>query len=663
MEKLLGRKNIIVYFLLLFAPLFGCAQSSSESENEKLDGDKNQLQYTNSPYLLQHADNPVNWYPWGEEAFAKAKREDKPIFLSIGYSTCYWCHVMERKVFMDKDIAAKMNKQFINIKVDREERPDVDRVYMTAVRALTGGGGWPMSVFLTPELKPFFGATYIPPEGSGDRPGFSQLADRIDDAWKNQRSQIINQAEKVTNHIKETSSPDPKPQKVTEEALLSGFESLKQRYDTEYGGFGSAPKFPQPSNLDFLLAYYKYSGNKEALEMVDFTLQEMAKGGMYDHIGEGFHRYATDQQWRVPHFEKMLYDQAQLANTYLRGYETTENEQYARVAKEILQFTGRWFYNPDGGFYSALNAESEPPENPESEKEEGAFYLWTKAGIERHLPEQQAKVFNFYYGVEADGNAVKDPHNVFTGKNILYINRSVGETAGQFGLTEQKTKQLLKQAEEALFNIRMERPKPFLDDKIVLSWNGLMISAYANAYNRLNNATYLEKAEQSYQFIMDNMYQEDTGTFKRRYRAGEVQFDAQMVDYAYLVQGLIDLYKATGNDTYLDNAKQFTDKQIELFYDEDNGGFYDTGSKNNNLLVRTKEFYDSARPSGNSVSVHNLVRLAEITESEKYTTKAQETIRYFGKYLNESPAAMPQMLQALNVHFNTYQASKSPERN
>jgi len=652
-----SQPNIILYTILLFTALFGCGQNNA---NHELDGEKNQLQHSNSPYLLQHADNPVNWYPWGEEAFKKAEREDKPIFLSIGYSTCYWCHVMERKVFMDEEIAVQMNKNFVNIKVDREERPDVDRVYMTAVRALTGGGGWPMSVFLTPDLKPFFGATYIPPEGQGERPGFSELANRIYNAWQNNRSEVIKQANRLTDHIKENSSPDLEPQNVNADALTSAFESFKGRYDAEYGGFGSAPKFPQPSNIDFLLAYYKEMGTKKALEMVEFTLQKMGASGTYDHLGKGFHRYSTDEQWRVPHFEKMLYDQAQLANSYLKGYKITGNKAFAEIARQILDFTNRWFYHPEGGFYSALNAESPPPENPDGEEEEGAYYLWTKSEIENHLPEQQANIFNHYYGVEANGNALKDPHNVFTGKNILYVNHTVAETANHFELSEQKTKKILKQAEETLYNIRIERPKPFLDDKIVLSWNGLMISAYANAYRILDNEAYLEHAEKSFRFIMDTMYQEETGTFKRRFRAGEARFDAHLADYAYFVQGLIDLYHATDKKSYLDYAIRFTDKQNELFYDPENGAFYDTGSKNNNLLVRTKEFYDGARPSGNSVSVHNLVRLAQLTGNEVYAQKAKASIQYFGKYLNQSPAAMPEMLQALTIYLNSNLASADP---
>lgn len=650
------RKLLLISLQLILLFAVSCTQNTEESKaqdaNNAEQDYQNQLQYSNSPYLLQHADNPVDWYPWGEKAFQKAEQEGKPIFLSVGYSTCYWCHVMERKVFMNEDIASKMNQYFINIKVDREQRPDVDRVYMNAVRAMTGGGGWPMSVFLTPELKPFFGATYIPPygrqTGNGQKStGFDQLTEQISSVWQNQRQQVIKQAEKVTQHIKETASPDLEPQKVSSSVLQTAFSSISGRYDSQYGGFGNAPKFPRPPNLDFLLQYHKDSGNQKALEMVEFTLQKMAAGGMYDHIGEGFHRYSTDTQWRVPHFEKMLYDQAQLVNTYLEAYRITGNQQFATVAQDVLAFVDRKFYNPEGGFYSALNAESHPPENTEAQEEEGAFYVWTKSQIGESLPEHQAEVFKYVYGVEADGNALRDPHNVFTGKNILYKAHDISEAAEQFGLNQDEVEQLLEEAEQTLFEIRNERPKPFLDDKIVLSWNGLMISAYANAYSVLGDQQYKQHAVQSVQFLLDKLYNSDTGQFKRTYRGGEAEFSANMEDYAYLVKGLLDLYEATDNEQWLDYASQFTDTQIELFYDSENGAFYDTSMEDKKLLIRTKESYDGARPSGNSVAINNLVRLADVTGNSEYEQKATESIQYFGSLLNDRPSGMPQMLVGL----------------
>jgi uncharacterized protein YyaL (SSP411 family) len=649
------RKLLLVALQITLLTTFGCAQDKVESEAQDPPADnQNRLQHSNSPYLLQHADNPVNWYPWGEEAFEKAEEEDKPIFLSVGYSTCYWCHVMERKVFMNEEIASKMNEYFVNIKVDREQRPDVDRVYMNAVRAMTGGGGWPMSVFLTPDLKPFFGATYIPPYGHETEDGrkstgFNQLTDRMNSVWQNQRQQVIKQAEKVTQHIKETASPDLEPEKISSSVLQTAYSSISGRYDSDYGGFGSAPKFPRPSNLDFLLRYHQDSGNEKALDMVAFTLQKMASGGMYDHIGEGFHRYSTDEQWRVPHFEKMLYDQAQLTNTYLKAYQITNSEQYANVANNVLEFVDRKFYNPEGGFYSALNAESHPPENPEAQEEEGAFYVWTKSQIDEALPQQQANVFNYVYGVEEDGNALQDPHDVFTGKNILYKEYDASEAAQEFDMSREKVNKLLEEAKQTLFEIRSERPKPFLDDKIVLSWNGLMISAYANAYNVLGDEQYKEHAVESVQFLMDKLYNSDTGKFKRTYRDGEAEFTANMEDYAYLVKGLLDLYEATENEQLLDYATEFTDTQIDLFYDSENGAFYDTRMEDKYLLIRTKESYDGARPSGNSVAIKNLVRLADLTGNSEYEEKATESIRYFGPLLNQRPSGMPKMLQGLSI--------------
>lgn len=650
------RKYIVLVLQLLIFTFFGCGQKAEESQaQDHSSNTQNHLQDEKSPYLLQHADNPVNWYPWGDQAFEKAAEENKPIFLSIGYSTCYWCHVMERKVFMDEDIASKMNRYFVNVKVDREERPDVDRVYMSAVRAMTGGGGWPMSVFLTPDLEPFFGATYIPPydqqgnSGQQGSTGFNELTDQINSVWQNQRQEVIQQANKITDHIKENASPELEPENVTSSALENALGAYENRYDKRYGGFGDAPKFPRPSSLDFLLQYYQDFSDEKALEMTEFTLQKMAAGGMYDHIGDGFHRYSTDEQWRVPHFEKMLYDQAQLVNTYLKAYRITGIQQYADVSRKTLEFVDREFYNPEGGFYSALNAESHPPENPESEEEEGAFYVWTKSQIDEVLSDQQAEVFNYVYGVEAAGNALQDPHNVFTGKNILYKNHDASEAAEQFELNEKKVNQLLKESEEILFNIRKERPKPFLDDKIVLSWNGLMISAYANAYRILEDEQYKEHATKSARFLMDKLFNSETNQFKRRYRDGEARFDANMEDYAYLVKGLLDLYEATGNEKWLNQSTQFTDTQIELFYDAENGAFYDTSMEGKNLLIRTKESYEGARPSGNSVAVVNLIRLSELTDNAEYEEKALETIRYFGSPLNQRPSGMPKMLKGLSL--------------
>jgi len=651
-------RYIIIALQLVLLTFVGCAQNAEQSKaqsSSSRDADgQNRLKDSNSPYLLQHADNPVDWYPWGEEAFEKAEEENKPIFLSIGYSTCYWCHVMERKVFMEENIASKMNRYFVNIKVDRERRPDVDRVYMNAVRAMTGGGGWPMSVFLTPDLKPFFGATYIPPYGNQQGGvGFDQLTERIAALWQNQRRQVTQQADNITEQVRENAAPELDPQQPGSSVPETAFSSYADLYDPQYGGFGQPPKFPRPATLDFLLQYYRDTGSEKALKMSEFTLQKMAAGGMYDHVGEGFHRYSTDDQWRVPHFEKMLYDQAQLVNTYLQAYQITKKERYADVARQVLEFVDRQFYNPEGGFYSALNAESPPPENPDAEEEEGAYYIWTKSEIDRVLSNQQAEVFHYIYGIEEDGNALQDPHNVFDGKNILYKAHNVSEAARQFDMSEEKINQFLEEAGETLFDIRQERPRPFLDDKIVLSWNGLMISAYAKAFDVLGDEQYKQHAVQSWQFLIDKLYDPETGQFKRTYRNGEAEFSANMEDYAYLVKGLLDLYEATDDEQWLNDAARFTDTQIELFYDRENGAFYDTGMENKRLLFRTKESYDGARPSGNSVAIANLVRLSELTGNPEYEEKATASVRYFGSYLNQRPSGMPKMLEGFFLNPDT----------
>lgn len=610
-------------------------------------GNKNNLQYASSPYLLMHADNPVNWYRWGDKAFQKARKQNKPIFLSIGYSTCYWCHVMERKVFMDPDIAKKMNKYFINIKMDREQHPDVDRIYMKAVRIMTGGGGWPMSVFLTPDLKPFFGATYIPPESRGRRPGFSELSDRMNTVWRNQRDMVRKQAEKVTQRIQQTAATDLTPTNVESTVFQTAFSSIKDRFDSQYGGFGKGQKFPQASNIEFLLNYHKDSGSDQALEMASFTLNAMKRGGIYDHIGEGFHRYATDRKWRVPHFEKMLYNQAQLANIYLKAYQISDTPSYRHTAENILNFTKRMFYHPEGGFYSALNAESPTPENPKGEAKEGAYYTWTYERISELLNEQQTKIFTYVYGVKENGNVEKDPRGEFTGENILYKAHTTEEASQNFDIGKDRVKTLLSKSEQTLFEARQKRPRPFLDDKIVLSWNGLMVSAYANGYKITGKDEYAQIAEKSANFLIEHMYDPESKSMDRRFRNGKVGIDANLTDYAYFVKGLLDLYEATDKQRWLNYARTFTDQQIELFYDKGKGGFYDSRMAGESLLFQTKGFRDGARPSGNSVAVNNLARLYKITGKQDYLAKAEQTMKYFGTYLNQRPGAMPNMLSGI----------------
>ena len=610
----------------------------------------NKLINEKSPYLLQHAFNPVHWYPWGEEAFEKARKEDKPIFLSVGYSTCYWCHVMEREVFEKDSIAELMNKYVVSIKVDREERPDVDRVYMTALQTMTGGGGWPMSMFLTPDLKPFYGGTYIPPEAKYGRAGFPEILEAIYDAWQNRREEVIESSIKLTNHIKNFSSSVTIPTNAGLESLTKGYKSFVNSYDEKDGGFNKAPKFPRPVTFNFLLRYYERTGDKNALEMSLQTLSKMAKGGMYDHIGGGFHRYATDDLWHVPHFEKMLYDQAQLVNSYLEAYQITHDEFYADVVKDILVYVKRNMTHQAGGFYSAEDAESLPAGSQKKVKEEGAFYSWYKSEIDKILGSEHAKIFNYYYGIKDNGNVnpSSDPHGEFTSENILYVARSIEETTKEFNLNDDEVSSILSDARKKLFSVREQRPKPHLDDKILVSWNGLMISAFARAYQVLQDEEYLTSAINTANFIMNNLYDEKSKQLLRRYRDGEAKYKAHLEDYAYLTQGLLDLYEASLDIDWLEAAIELTKQQIGLFYDSENGGFFDTSGKDPSIIIRTKEFYDGAEPSGNSIAILNLLRLSQMTDNEKWREIADKSLAYFGERIKQFPHAMPQFLAAVD---------------
>jgi len=612
----------------------------------------NRLIYSDSPYLLQHAFNPTDWHAWGDEAFQQARREDKPIFLSIGYSTCYWCHVMERKVFDDPSIAQTLNQRAVPIKVDREEQPDVDRIYMQALRMMRNSAGWPANLFLTHDLKPFFGATYIPPQGRGQRPGFPSVVQQISDAWTNQRDQIEQTSEKMTKALRQRLTPNFSPTSVGDKELTSGYEALVQDYDSTYGGFGSAPKFPQPQTPSFLLHYYERTGTQWALDMTTHTLNGMANGGMYDHIGEGFHRYSTDAKWFKPHFEKMLYDQALLTRTYLHAYDVTGEDAYAQVAENVLAFVHREMTRPEGGFYSAINAESLPQEEAE-EPVEGAYYTWRAERIDELLPEPQARLFKHVFGVEPNGNVENDPRGEFTDKNILYRAHSNTEAADEFGLSVTEVTDRLQKAEQTLFEARQKRIKPSLDTKSVTAWNGMMLSAFAQGYDILGDEAYRETAVKAADFLLSDVYDEENGRLYRRYRDGEVAHNANMEDYAYLAWGLIDLYEATGTERWLDRAEELTDRQIELFYDEGTGGFYDTAGDQQHLLVRSKSFYGGARPAGNAIALSNLVDLHAMTGTSRYGQLAEESFQYFGQAIQRSPAGLTQFLTALEKRLDS----------
>jgi uncharacterized protein len=604
----------------------------------------NRLIREKSPYLQQHAHNPVDWYAWGPEAFEKARSENKPIFLSIGYSTCHWCHVMERESFESEETAAVLNRSFVPVKVDREERPDVDRIYMTFVQATTGGGGWPMSVWLTPDLKPFYGGTYFPPDSRYGRPGFRSVLEQLAAAWQTDRARIIQSGHEVLEEIEKHIRIDS-PMRPDEGVLESCFLQLRRSFDPKLGGFGGAPKFPRPVALNFLLRYYHSRKNEEALEMALLTLREMAKGGMNDHLGGGFHRYSVDAKWFVPHFEKMLYDQAQLALSYVEAFQITGDGSFAQVARDIFEYVLRDMTDDTGGFYSAEDADSViDPANPH-EKGEGAFYIWSHTEIARVLGSPAAEWFSYRYGVEPDGNVHEDPHGEFTGKNILFQRRSLEETATKFDTTVEEVRRVLSEAAQKLMAERDKRVRPHLDDKILTAWNGLMISAFAKGGRALGQARYLQAARRAADFILRELNRE--GLLLRRYRQGESAIDGFLDDYAFFAQSLLDLYEADLDDNRLHNADMLTRNMIDRFEDREGGGFYSTAEGDESLVMRIKEDYDGAEPSGNSIAISNLLRLAHMQGKHPYRETAEKALHAFGSRMRSGPTAVPQMLAAL----------------
>jgi uncharacterized protein YyaL (SSP411 family) len=608
----------------------------------------NRLAQQKSPYLLQHAHNPVDWYPWGEEAFEKARVERRPIFLSIGYSTCHWCHVMERESFENEEIAALLNRDYVAIKVDREERPDVDRIYMTYVQASTGSGGWPMSVWLTPDLQPFFGGTYFPPESRWGHPGFASILTQIAQAWANDRENIEESARHVVEQLARQVEVAPTRAGAAFDpgTLGTAFAAFRRSFDSRLGGFGTAPKFPRVSVHHFLLRYYARTKNAEALDMVLLTLREMAKGGMNDQLGGGFHRYSVDDRWFVPHFEKMLYDQAQIAVSYLEAFQVTGDQQYADAARRIFDYVLRDMTDPGGGFYSAEDADSAlSPDHPDL-KGEGAFYIWSLEEIQALLGQPTADWFCHRYGVREGSNVANDPHAEFTGKSILYQAHTVEETARHFGQPTGEVQAALDRAGSLLMAARAQRVRPLRDDKILTAWNGLMISAFAKGGAVLDHARYAEAARRAAEFIINRMYDAPSGTLLRRYCTGEAAIPGFLDDYALFVQGLLDLYEAQFDRRHLELAVRLTEKQQELFEDTAGGAFFSTGADDRRLVLRVKEDYDGAEPSGNSVAVMNLLRLARMTNRAAFGESAQRTLAAFSSRLSLAPVAIPQMLVA-----------------
>ena len=580
----------------------------------------NRLVHETSPYLLLHAHNPVDWYPWDDEALERAKRENKLIFLSVGYSTCYWCHVMEREVFSSPEIAEMMNKDFINIKIDREERPDLDEIYMTATQLLTQRGGWPNSVFLTPDLKPFYAGTYFPPTDMPGRPGFPTILDAVQEAWVTREDEVIESANQISETIAMATSSvfTALTAKPLSRSLITGaLDYLQTNYSRAYGGFGNAPKFPNPANLELLLSEYERASDASLLKMVTHTLDMMAYGGMYDQIGGGFHRYSVDEKWLVPHFEKMLYDNAQLAKVYLRAYQLTHEPRYRRVVEEIFSFVFREMTAPEGGFYAALDAETDA--------EEGKYYVWTAEEVQKVLGKKEGERFAKVYGVDKGPN--------FEGKNVLYIPEG---TAAEDDLKS------VAAAGEKLLMARAKREYPLLDTKIIVNWNGLMIDAFAYGYEVLGEERYLAAATKAARFILDTLRKPD-GELWHTYTAGVTKQDAYLDDYAFFVKGLLALHRATGKEQWFNAAKTLTDTMIQLFSDDKNGGFYYTKADAKHLIVRTKKPFDSAIPSGNAVAVENL--LAFGTDYQRY---AEKTLRSFAASMAQAPPSFMYMLFALN---------------
>jgi uncharacterized protein len=616
----------------------------------------NRLAAERSPYLLQHAENPVDWYPWGDAAFAKARNEDKPIFLSIGYSTCHWCHVMEHESFESPAIAEQLNRDFVPIKVDREERPDVDRVYMTFVQATTGAGGWPMSVWLTPALKPFYGGTYYPPSSRWGRPGFTEVLQEIARVWKDERANVDRVADDLLARMAGATAGPAEAGRYEDEvkrdvagpdALAIGVEQFRRVFDSRRGGFGDAPKFPRPSELLFLL-------RAGATEMVLPTLRAMALGGMRDHVGGGFHRYSVDGAWRVPHFEKMLYDQGQLAIAYLEAAQASGDAFYATVAEDTLDYILREMTDRHGGFYSAEDADSLPPEaatQSGAHKAEGAFYLWRADEIDALLG-GDADVVRKRFGVEAGGNAPHDPQQEFTGKNILYVDQPIEDIAIRTGRPADEIIEVLARARKVMFETRAARPRPHLDDKILTAWNGLMIAALARAARVLRSPgplrpgdRYLEAARRAARFIREILWRD--GVVLRRYRAGEAAIEGYCEDYACLVWGLLELFQADGDPAWLEWALDVQQAQDARFWDETDAGWYSTTGDDATVLLRLKEEYDGAEPSPGSVATMNLIFLAQLTGRREFAERAERTLARYGPRLGEAARALPLMLAAL----------------
>ena len=643
----------------------------------------NRLAAEPSPYLQQHANNPVDWYPWGDEAFARARSQGKPIFLSIGYSTCHWCHVMEHESFEHEGIAELLNTHFVPVKVDREERPDVDRVYMAFVQATTGSGGWPMSVWLTPELKPFFGGTYFPPDSRWGRPGFTDVLREVASRWVSNPTELERSADAILERLRAIQTPEPEAARRTAggivvvgagsaateaaatrppagtSALEAGVSEFLSTFDVAHAGFGSAPKFPRPAELLFLLRESSRSGDLNARRIAVATLEAMARGGMRDQVGGGFHRYSVDAAWRVPHFEKMLYDQAQLVLAYLEAGQATGAAALLEVAADTIEYVLRDLTHPEGGFYSAEDADSVPPEaaDPGARKSEGAFYLWTLDEVAALLGDD-ADLIERRLGFEANGNAPQDPMGEFLGKNIPYLQQDVAQIAQLTGRAPDDVERAIEKGRQRLFEVRSQRPRPQLDDKVLAAWNGMMIAALARAAHQLDGDAAersLQAAVRAAEFVRDRLWDPERGVLARRWHTsqadGGAQIDGYAEDYACVIWGLLELVQTTGDAAWLDWALELQSRQDALFRDDANGGWFATTDDDPSVLLRVKEEHDGAEPAAGSVAVGNLLTIAHLTGDDTAAARAAAALAVFGGRFGQSARSSPMMMAGL-VHYH-----------
>jgi uncharacterized protein YyaL (SSP411 family) len=592
------------------------------------------LAHETSPYLRQHADNPVDWYPWGKEAIERARQLDRPIFLSIGYSACHWCHVMAHESFEDADVARILNDNFVSIKVDREERPDLDQIYMTAVQMLTGQGGWPMSVFLTPDLQPFYGGTYFPPDDRYGRPSFKRLLLALADAWKNRRDEVIQSSGQITDQLRLFGKLETSEGELNESLIRGAVNRLRTGFDSTYGGFGAAPKFPHPVDLRLLLRGWKRFGDDDALHMVRLTLDRMAMGGMYDHLGGGFHRYSTDRQWLVPHFEKMLYDNALLTVAYLEGYQAAQDPLYRQIVEETLAYVKREMTGPEGAFYSSQDADSEG--------EEGRYFVWRSDEVRKVLGPELASVFSEVYGVTEEGN--------WEDSNILNRSRTFAQEARLLNKPEPQLRGMLADAKAKLLEVRGRRLAPDTDQKTLAAWNALMIDAFARAATVLDSQEYAETAVRAADFILRRMRDPDGRLLRTSSSGSDPKLNAYLEDYAFFIEALVSLYEATFQPRWIASALELAEIMVAEFWDPAEAGFFFTGRRHEELIVRTKDPHDSSIPSGNSAATTALLRLAKLTDRRHLLEKAEATLKLFRGLMSQAPSAVGQMLIALDFY-------------